>query len=122
MPKGISNTQRTLKYVRETLGWKAEICERWIINPKIPSGGFHKDLFGILDVIAMSDTETIGIQSCGQAFADHDKTIMESPNSVKWLKAGNKLMLIGWRKILRERGGKLKVWAPRIKEYKIEDF
>uniref|UniRef100_A0A6M3JMU3 Uncharacterized protein n=1 Tax=viral metagenome TaxID=1070528 RepID=A0A6M3JMU3_9ZZZZ len=65
---------------------------------------------------------TIGIQSCGSAFLEHDKKILESPMALKWLEKNNYLMLIGWRKVKLKRGGKAMRWSPRIKTYQIENF
>ena len=120
MAKGISNTSRTLEYIRSQ-GWEAGKVEQW--NPYAGEFGQRKDLFGIIDIIALGEHPgAIGIQSCGQAFAEHNRKILESPMSVKWLEKNNTLMLIGWRKILKKKGGKLKIWAPRIKIYTKEDF
>jgi len=119
MAKGISNTSRTLEYIRSQ-GWEADKVEQF--NPYAGKFGQRKDLFGIIDIIALGEQGIIGIQSCGQAFAEHDRKILNEPNAVKWLEKGGALMLIGWRKILKKKGGKLKVWAPRIKEYTLEDY
>ena len=120
-----SNTSRTLAYFRDK-GWICDISERWIPNPKHPAGGFRKDLFGFADIVAMDETSIIAIQSCGQAFAEHNRKITENedvaPMARKWLKRNGRIILIGWRKILKKRGGKQKVWAPRIKEYELSDF
>jgi len=116
-----TNTSRTLKYLKGQ-GWEAEIVERWLPNPKHPAGGVRKDLFGIIDIIAVADNRIAGVQSCGQAFSEHDKKIIAEPMSLKWIKTKNVLMLIGWRKVLKEKGGKLKIWKPRVKVYSIDDF
>ena len=121
MGKGISNTSRTLKYFKDQ-GIDCDIVERWIPIPNYPGGGKRRDLFGIIDILMLEDNGVIGVQSCGASFAEHNRKILESPMSLRWLECGNKLMLIGWRKILKTRGGRLKVWSPRIKEYKIEYF
>jgi len=121
MAKGISPTSRTLEYLRSQ-GYEAGTVERWIRNPKHPAGGFRKDLLGFIDIIALTENGITGIQSCGQAFAEHDRKIKEEPMALKWLEKGGHIMLIGWRKILKNRGGKLRVWSPRIKEYTLEDF
>jgi len=120
MAKGISNTSRTLEYLRSQ-GWICDKVEQF--NAYAGKFGQRKDLFGIIDIIALGEHPgAIGIQSCGQAFSEHDKKILDSPMSLKWLEKNNTLILIGWRKILKKRGGKLKIWAPRIKRYSIEDF
>ena len=114
-----SPTQRTLKYIREQ-GYTCGIVERFLCY----AGKFGKrvDLFGIIDIIAIKEYEMLGVQSCGTAFSEHDKKILESENSKEWIKAGGKLMLIGWRKVKKKRGGKAMGYKPRIKEYTLEDF
>ena len=114
------NTQRTLKALRDQ-GYIAEVCERWIPNPVHPGGGFRKDLFGIIDIIAISKFSLIGVQSCGQDYAAHDRKIMESEYTPEWIRCAG-LQLWGWRKLLKKKGGKQKIWVPRIKIYTMEDF
>lgn len=120
MAKGISNTSRTLQYIRSQ-GWEADKVEQF--NPYAGKFGQRKDLFGIIDIIALGEHPgAIGIQSCGQDFAAHDRKILESPLSLLWLEKKNTLILIGWRKVKLKRGGKAMRWMPRIKIYKVEDF
>lgn len=119
MAKGISNTSRTLQYCR-SLGWEADIVERF--NPYAGKFGTRKDLFGIIDIIALTDKGIVGIQSCGQAFAEHNRKILEEPMGLRWLEKGGVLILIGWRKLKLKHGGKAMRWMPRIKEYSIEDY
>jgi len=119
MTKGISNTSRTLEYIRN-MGWEADKVEQW--NPYAGRYGQRKDLFGIIDIIALTDKGIMGIQSTGQAFAEHNRKILSEPMGLKWLEKGGSLMLIGWRKLKLKKGGKAMRWTPRIKEYSIEDF
>lgn len=131
--KGISNTSRTLEFIRSQ-GWEADKVERWIpffrkegqenlLGDKTGPRGVRKDLFGIIDIVALGEVRgTIYIQSCGQAFAEHDRKLLESPMALKILKKGNHLMLIGWRKVKLKRGGKALRWQPRIKQYSVIDF
>lgn len=109
-------TQRTLKYLRDE-GYHVGIVERWIqrMQKRI-------DLFGIIDLIAMDGEKIVGVQSCGQSFSEHDKKIMASPETVLWLQSQGRLMLIGWRKVKKKRGGKQMVWKPRVKIYRAELF
>ena len=116
MAKGISNTSRTLEYIRSQ-GWEADKVEQW--NPYSKT---RKDLFGFIDIVAMGENKIIGIQSCGQAFSEHDKKILESPLALKWLEVGGKLLLIGWRKVKLKRGGKAMRWSPRVKKYTQDEF
>jgi len=119
------HTKRTLKYLR-VKGYECDtdtIVERWVRNPRHPAGGFRKDYKGIIDIIVFDDTETIGIQSCGSDFAVHNRTILSNPNSKKWLRnPDRKLILIGWRKVVKRRGSKQKIFKPRVKVYELEDF
>lgn len=81
--------------------------------------GRKADLFYIIDFIAISDTETIGVQSCGSDFAPHVVKIFayERENTIKWLlNPERKLILIGWRKVKRKRGMKQMIYLPRIWE------
>jgi len=125
MAKGISPTQRTLKELR-SLGRIVDVCERWIINPKHPAGGFRKDLFGFIDLISLDpERGIVAIQSCGSDFAAHLRKIMDSEcteNVIEWLKNGGKLEVWGWRKVKLKRGGKAMRWQPRIKEITQEDL
>ena len=115
----ISNTSRTLEYIRSQ-GWEADIVERYL--PYAGKFGVRKDLFGIIDIIAIGENSIIGIQSCGQNFAEHNRKILDNPLACKWLECGGRLMLIGWRKVKVRRGGKMVRWQPRIREYQLADF
>jgi len=119
----ISNTSRTLEYIRRQ-GWIADIVERF--NPYAGKFGQRKDLFGCIDIVALGENSIIAVQSCGQAFSEHNKKITQdervAPNALKWVQCGGRLILIGWRKVKLKRGGKAKRWSPRIKEYTEVDF
>lgn len=127
MTKGNSNTQRTLQAIK-AMGYKAGMVERFIGQAWNTSGklGIRKDLFGILDIIAMHPTRgVIGIQSTGQDYSGHHKKITEEhwENACRWLLTpGTKLELWAWRKVLEKRGGKRRIWKPRIKKYHLGDF
>lgn len=123
MAKGISNTSRTLEYIRSQ-GWVADKVEQF--NAYAGKFGQRKDMFGFGDIVAMGENSIIAIQSCGQSYAAHDKKITEdekvAPNARLWLQNGGRLLLVGWRKVKLRRGRKAMRWQPRIKEYKVEDF
>ena len=110
-------TERTLKYLRDD-GFICDMVERWIRNPKHPAGGFRRDLFGFADILAFKpdSPETMLVQSCGSDFAAHKRKIKEAPLASEWLRH-HKIMLIGWRKLKKKRGGKQMVWRPRIETY-----
>jgi len=120
---GISNTSRTLNYLREQ-GWIADKVEQF--NQYAGKFGQRKDMFGFGDIVALGENSIIAVQSCGQAFSEHNKKITEdekvAPNALKWIQCGGRLILIGWRKVKLKRGGKAMRWKPRIKEYAESDF
>ena len=123
MGKAISNTSRTLEYLRSQ-GWVVDKVEQF--NAYAGKFGQRKDMFGFGDIIAMGENSIIAVQSCGQSFSEHNRKITEdetvAPNALLWIKNGGRLLLIGWRKVKLKPGGKAMRWKPRIKEYTIEDF
>lgn len=110
---GTSPTQRTLKVLKEE-GWRSGIVERFVgpLNIRV-------DLFHIIDIIAIQERRILGVQSCGQAFAEHHRKLTEEEllSSLDWLRACGELQLWGWRKVKVKRGGKAMVWKPRVREY-----
>lgn len=122
MAKGISNTSRTLEYLRSQ-GWIADKVEQF--NPYAGEFGKRKDMFGFGDIVALGENSIIAIQSCGQSFSEHHKKITEdeivAPNVYKWLECNGRLLLIGWRKVKLNRNGKAMRWKPRIREYKLDN-
>jgi len=120
---GITPTSRTLEYIREH-GWLAAKVEIW--NPYAGQHGQRRDMFGFADIVALGEGRIIAIQSCGEAFSAHHHKLTEdeyaAPNAMRWLECGGRLILIGWRKVLVKRGGKAMRWAPRIREYTLDDF
>jgi hypothetical protein len=118
----ISNTSRTLNYIREQ-GWVADKVEQF--NPHGGKFGVRKDMFGFADIVAMGENSIIAIQSCGQAFAEHHRKLTEdetvAPNVHLWLSNGGKLLLIGWRKVKLKRNSKAMRWSPRIRWYNLEN-
>ena len=116
-----SHTERTLNFLRRK-GYDAGIVERFIHQARR-----RIDLFGFIDIIAIGDGKIWGVQSCGKGFAEHDNKIRNTPKiaaiAQRWLaKPSGALMLIGWRKIKKKRGGKAFSYEPRVKIYTLEDF
>ena len=109
-------TQRTKLWLAKQ-GFENDICEKWIPNPAHPGGGFRKDLFGFIDIIALTSEGVLAVQSTGSAFSQHmHKLTVEKAREVdQWLRTpGTQLLLIGWRKVKKVRGGKAMVWKPRL--------
>ncbi len=119
----MSPTQRTMRYLRNE-GLKCAVVEKFIAN----AGPFgqRKDLFGIIDVIALDPRRgVLGVQSCGSSFSEHKRKMIEdrAQDCIDWLETpGTALTLMGWRKVKLKRGGKAMVWRPRIHEFSLEDF
>jgi len=116
-------TQRTIRELK-SLGRRCGIVERF--NAYVGPHGVRQDLFGIIDIIALDpERGVVGIQSCGQNFAEHVRKFTDERHQecVDWLSTpGAKLELWGWRKVKVKRGGKAERWAPRIREFTLEDF
>lgn len=120
---GLTPTQRTLRALRGQ-GRLCEVVERYI--PQAGPHGIRRDLFNIIDIIALDPVRgVVGIQSCGQSFAEHERTILEArtQETIEWLSTpGTKLELWGWRKVKLKRGGAAMRWQPRIREFTLADF
>jgi hypothetical protein len=116
-------TQRTIRELRNQ-GRRCAIVEKW--NAFIGPHGVRQDLFGIIDVIALDPVRgVVGVQSCGQAFAQHERKLLEerADECIDWLSTpGTALELWGWRKVKLARGGKAMRWQPRIREFTLVDF
>ncbi len=126
---GLSAVQRTIRELKNQ-GVICGIVEKYVPVRKLKDGGkdfgFRRDLFGIIDIIAL-DTErgVRGIQCCGSDFSGHLIKITEekAQESINWLQTpGTVLEIWGWRKIKLKRGGKAMRWSPRIREITLEDF
>ena len=120
---GTTPTMRTLAYFKEQ-GFDCAIVERFLSFAG--KFGQRKDMFGFGDIVCMGNGRILAVQSCGQAFSEHDKKITKddyvAPLALKWLQNGGELTLIGWRKLRVKRGGKAMKWMPKIKEYTEADF
>ncbi len=118
-----SPTQRTIRELKNQ-GRRCAIVEKF--NAFVGPHGVRQDLFGIIDVIALDpERGVVGVQSCGQAFAAHERKFFEerAQECVDWLSTpGTVLELWGWRKVKLARGGKALRWSPRIREFTLEDF
>jgi hypothetical protein len=88
-----SPTQLTLKLLREE-GWNVEVVERWI-----PGANIRKDLFGFIDLVALKDGQTLGVQATTYSNISARVTKIKNAESLSEVrKACWKLWVIGWRK------------------------
>jgi hypothetical protein len=86
-------TQRTLAMLR-TDGWTCEVVEKW--NPAVKR---RHDLFGIFDVLAIRDGETMGVQVTSYSnVAARIRKIAESEHIAAIRKAGWRVCVHGWHK------------------------
>lgn len=152
-------TEKTLKALREQ-GCEVDICERFLAyagkaipvkgNPHLRrKTGVRKDLFGIIDLIAlrpiyqalkvsnvkgmhkinnieytinpplMASHELVGIQCFGRDFAEHKRKVLTNKFAPLWLASGNAIELWGWRQL---KDGNNKVWKPRVYRFQRGDF
>lgn len=104
MAKRYPYTRKTLELLRDQ-GYKVGIVEK-----VIPRVFIKKDLFGIIDIIAIKPGEIIGVQSTSwNKRLEHLATIRCSENTVPWLESGAKLLLVSWKK---RRCGKIHRYEP----------
>ena len=113
-----TSVPRTLTLLREA-GYCAAVAEKFNAF-----SGHREDLFGFLDIVALSPGITLGVQVCGTDFSSHVRKLTEERGYFvkKWLEnPDRKCLLIGWRKVLKKRGGKQKVYRPRMMEFCLGD-
>lgn len=112
----MSPTQRSLKLLRDE-GRFCEITEHWNPYAKI-----RKDMFGFVDVIAISENDTLAVQTTsGSNVSARLSKIAACPGALIWLQSTSRRIEVhGWRKV-GERG-KRKLWECRRVEVKLEDL
>lgn len=99
-----SPTAKTLAYLRKH-GVTCQVVEQWV---KTKDGGFRRDLFNCIDVVAIAGCDTIGIQATsGDNHAARLTKSLAIPELILWLQAGNKFLIFSWRKNSKNR------WVPR---------
>jgi hypothetical protein len=75
-------------------GWTAEVVERWI-----PGANIRKDLFDIIDIIAIRGAETLAVQTTSAAnVAARIHKIGDSPHVAAVREAGWLIHVHGWEK------------------------
>ena len=86
-------TARTLAALRRS-GYLADVCERWILRANV-----RKDLFGILDIVAIRRGEAgvLGIQTTtAPNMSARRRKAQECAALRTWLTAGNRFELWAW--------------------------
>ena len=88
-----SPTQLSLKELRKACDSVA-VVEHWNPHARI-----RQDLFGFVDILALSGPDTIAVQATSWAnVSARAKKIAESPHVDSVRKAGWKILIHGWRK------------------------
>lgn len=112
-PKPKSPTARTLDECRKR-GW---ICQ--VVEQTIPKLFIKRDLFGVIDVVAVTPRGILGIQATSGTnhAARMDKALSE-PRLRAWLAAGARFEVWSWRKAAKRVQGRL--WTLREDEISLE--
>lgn len=96
-------TALSLRHLRAE-GWTVDVCERWI--PSFAGGKVRKDLFGIVDLVALRGTETMGVQTTSHTNAlSRIKKILDDEHADQLAAlhaAGWAVVVHGWAKQTRE--------------------
>jgi len=118
----MSPNQRTMRVLRER-GTICEVVEKF--NPYAGEHGKRRDLFYIIDIIALDpERGVIGIQACSQSAASHIRKLIEekAQETYDWLiTPGTKLEIYCWRKVKLKKGGKAMRWLPKIYDILLDD-
>lgn len=105
-----SPTQRTLAECRKR-GYVAQTVEQ-----TIPRTFIKRDLFGCIDIIAITPKGILGIQATGGTgnHAHRIAKIKAEPRIAKWIAAGARMAVWSWNK--RGARGETKRWTLREEE------
>lgn len=120
----MTTIERTLCEFREH-GIMCDIGQRRLMLKRTGEGSINKDLFGIIDVVALLPLGIIGVQCCqAKDFAEHWRllTVERADASRQWLNAGGTLLIYEWRKAKLKRGGEREVWKLRTVNVGLEDL
>ena len=88
-----SPTARSLQHLRDK-GYLCAVVEHWNQYARI-----RQDLFGILDIVAIRDKETLGVQTTSADNVAHRIRKLEDSTAL-WLlrQAGWRIVVHGWAK------------------------
>jgi hypothetical protein len=111
--RGRENTSHSVDHLR-ALGYHVEFVERWIPGD-IRSGfcggpGIKKDLFGIMDLLAVRPGEVLGVQVGSlNGHAAHRVKILGEARTWDWIASGSRLMIHSWDAVAPS-GRSLRKW------------
>lgn len=110
--KGLSPTARTLAECRKR-GWIAQVVEQTIRIPGKRT--FKRDLFGVIDIVAVTPTGILGIQATsGSNVSSRINKAKAESRLIVWLRVGARFEVWGWAK--QGPRGKRKTWQLRAEE------
>jgi len=110
----------------ESAGWVCDVTEHYNAF-----AGKTNDLFGFSDLLAACPRtkSTVAIQTTSSDHkADRKKKILASVKALLWLRAGNQIWIVHWKKIdlkyLDKRGASRtkKSWQPSIEFVELREF
>ena len=100
-----SPTQLSLRHLRNE-GWLVDVCERWVPNPGHPGGGKRRDLFGLVDLVAIREEVTMGVQTTDHTSVSAHLTKMTDADHrralIELIGAGWLVAIHGWRMSTRD--------------------
>ena len=90
----MSPTARTLKQLRSD-GWLCQVVEHWNSFAKI-----RQDLFGFIDILAVREGQTLGIQVTTESNASaRRRKMLDTESHLRaFLRGGNSVQLWTWEK------------------------
>lgn len=110
-----SPTARTLAWLKDS-GYLAGVVER-----HNTFSGKKTDLFGFVDIVAVKNTETVGVQATsGAHVAERVAKIVALDTARTWLDGGRRILVVGWRRYRKPEDGRW--WRPVLREVRMEDL
>lgn len=104
-------TARSLAECRKR-GWDAQVVERYNQYARR-----RIDLFGVIDIVAITPTGILGIQATSNNGGTHAARVhkaLAEPRLVRWLRAGAHFEVWSWAK--QGARGERKLWTLRAEE------
>ena len=105
---GKSPTQNSLSALR-ALGYTCWVVEYWSHHRQQ-----RVDLFGMFDILALREGETLAVQCTTSGVAARVKKITDSEYLDAVRKAGWRIEVHGWAKKPKTKGSKVEVWKQRV--------
>jgi len=114
-----ATTQLTTKWL-ERNGWNVDVVERWVSIPGGMRPGYHRDLYGCIDVVALKVGQMglLGVQTTSYSHRWDRRSKLLAEDSMRlWVMSGCKLWVVGWRPKGHEDRAN-----PNVYEVTLEDF